>query len=208
MTSNVPLLGSSWSHGINLDQRKWWARFTWVSPSYFDTVGIPVLRGRAFTPQDTRSSPRVAVVNQEFVRQLVPEGDPIGRTFETQPEPDYPATRYEIVGIIPDTKYNSLRNDAEPMAFAPDSQHPRIGSWAAIMIDSSGDPSSAIGAVKRLINQRHPDVFAEFEVFHSRGTGKRTPAGDPCRSLRRARRDPGDGRAVWTDRVCRGGAAP
>ena len=168
MTSNVPLLGSSWSHGINLEQRKWWARFTWVSPSYFDTVGIPVLRGRSFTPHDLRSSPRVAIVNEEFVRRLAPEGDPIGRAFETQPEPDYPATRYEIVGIIPDTKYNSLRNDAEPMAFAPDSQHPTVRPWAAIMFHSSSDAASAIAAVKRLITERHPDVFAEFEVFKSR----------------------------------------
>ena len=168
ITSNLPLLGSSWTHGINLDQRKWWARFTWVGPGYFDTVGIPVLRGRGFTPHDMRSSPRVAVVNEEFVRQLVPDGDPIGRTFETQPEPDYPATRYEIVGIIPDTKYNSLRNDAEPMAFAPATQHPTVRAWAAIMIHSNSEPAVAIAAVKRLITERHPGGLAEFEVFKTR----------------------------------------
>ena len=167
ITSNVPLLGSSWSHGIHVDQRKWWARFTWVSPSYFDTVGIPILRGRGFALSDTRATPRVAIVNQEFVRQLAPDGDPIGRTLETQPEPDYPATRYEIVGVIPDTKYNSLRNNAEPMVFAPDSQHPTIGHWAAVMIHSN-DPATAIAAVKRLMTERHPEVFAEFEIFKSR----------------------------------------
>jgi predicted permease len=168
VTSNVPLLGSSWSHGIHVDQQKWWARFTWVSPSYFETVGIPVLRGRGFTLHDTRSGPRVAVVNEEFVRRLVPEGDPIGRTLETQPEPDYPATRYEIVGIIPDTKYNGLRGGTDPMVFAPDSQHPTIGPWAAVMIHSSIEPAAAITAVKRLMTERHPEVFAEFDIFKTR----------------------------------------
>jgi ABC-type antimicrobial peptide transport system permease subunit len=150
-----------------VDERKWWARFTWVSPSYFNTVGIPVLRGRGFTLHDTRGAARVAVVNQEFVRRLAPDGDPIGRTLETQPEPDYPATRYEIIGVIPNTKYNSLRNDAEPMVFAPDSQHPTSPHWAAIMIHSD-EPASAVAAVKRLMTARHPEGFAEFEIFKSR----------------------------------------
>jgi predicted permease len=168
MTTNVPLFGASWSHGIHVDQRKWWSRFTWVSPSYFETMGIPILRGRGFTTHDTRNSQRVAVVNQEFVRQLVPDGDPIGRTLETQPEPQYPATRYQIIGIIPDTKYNSLRNEAEPMAFAPDSQNPAVGPWAAIMVHSSIEPAAAIAAVKQRLTERHADVFTEFQVFKTR----------------------------------------
>jgi predicted permease len=168
MTTNVPLIGGSWSHGIHLGERKWWARFTWVSPSYFDTMGIPILRGRGFTLQDTRGGPRVAVVNQEFARQFVSNGDPIGRTLETQPEPDYPATRYEIVGIIPDTKYNSLRGETDSMVFAPDSQNPIVGPWAAIMIHSSIEPAAAIASVKRLMTEQHPEVFAEFDIFKDR----------------------------------------
>jgi hypothetical protein len=67
-TSNVPLLGSSWGHGIQVGATRRGAQFTWVSPGYFDTMGIRLLEGRGFTVRDTQQSRRVAVVNQAFVR--------------------------------------------------------------------------------------------------------------------------------------------
>jgi putative ABC transport system permease protein len=128
-TTNVPLLGGSWTHGVRVGAVEDSSKFTWVSPSYFKTMGISIVAGRGFRDNDTATSPRVAVVNQTFIKQFLGGANPIGRTLTTAPEPDYPSTTYEIVGVIPDTKYNDIREETPPMTFAPASQFPVQGSW-------------------------------------------------------------------------------
>jgi predicted permease len=164
-TTQTPLLGGSWSHGVTVGDRRGGARFTWVGPGYFSTMGIPIIGGRDFTLRDTAASPRVAIVNQAFVRRLIGGGDPIGRTLRTNPEPRYPSTVYEIVGVIPDTQYNSLRGETPPMAFAPDSQYPNLGPWANVMIHSSVEPAQTIAAVRNRLRQAHPEMIMEFDDF-------------------------------------------
>jgi putative ABC transport system permease protein len=167
-TTHVPLIGGSWSHGVRVGAVASDARFTWVSPGYFDTMGIRIVQGRDFTLRDVRTSPRVAVVNQRFVRQFVGNTDPIGQTLQTSPEPGYPSTVYEIVGVIPDTQYNDLRTETQPIVFAPDSQHPSPRGGAGIMIHSTVPPELAIARVRRRIAQRYPGMISEFSNFQSR----------------------------------------
>jgi predicted permease len=164
-TTNAPLLGSSWEHGIHIGSQDGNSKFTWVSPDYFETMGIPVIRGRAFTPNDTASSPRVALVNETFIRHYLSDVNPIGQTLRTNPEPDYPAVAYEIVGVIPDTKYNDLRGQTPPMTFAPASQFPGQGPWTSVMIHSNLAPAAIAAAAKRVIAENHPDVVTQFADF-------------------------------------------
>ena len=166
-TTNIPLIGGSWTHGVRVGANQGDSKFTWVSPGYFETMNLPILQGRDFTLHDTRTSLRVAVVNQTFVRQLLGGANPIGRTLRTAPEPDYPSTVYEIVGVVPDTKYQDVRGQIPPMTFAPDSQYPTIGPWSVMMIQSS-DPAAAIAGIKHRLAESHPEVLAEFSVFQSR----------------------------------------
>jgi len=164
-TTNAPLLGSSWGHGVRLGSVEGDSKFTWVSPGYFDTMGIPVVRGRGFNLDDTAAAARVAVVNQTFVRRFLGGADPIGHTLRTIQEPNYPSTVYEIVGVIPDTQYNDLRGKTPPMAFAPASQLPAPGPWTGLMILSNA-PSAAMGAtIKRRLAARYPDVIVELSDF-------------------------------------------
>jgi predicted permease len=167
-STQVPLLGGSWSHGVFVGAIEDWTKFTWVSPGYFETMGIPILQGRDFTIHDTAGSRRVAIVNEAFVRTFTPNRNPIGETLRTNPEPNYPATTYEIVGVIPDTQYHSLRGAPPQMAFAPDSQFPNIGPWATVVIHSTIDPASAIAAVKQRVLTAHPEMLAEFDIFQTR----------------------------------------
>ncbi len=167
-TTNTPLIGGSWTHGVQVGANQGDSKFTWVSPGYFETMHLPIIQGRDFTLHDTRSSLRVAVVNQTFVRQFAGGANPIGLSLRTAPEPDYPSTVYEIVGVVPDTKYNDLRAEIPAMAFAPDSQYPTIGPWSVMMIQSSVDPAAAIATIKRRLTESHPEIIAEFNVFQSR----------------------------------------
>jgi ABC-type antimicrobial peptide transport system permease subunit len=135
-----------------------------VSPDYFKTMGISLQSGRGFNQNDTATSPRVAIVNQMFVRKFGGGANPIGKTLRTSPEPKYPATVYEIVGVIPDTKYNDLRGDTPPMTFAPAPQYPASGPWVAMMIHAGSSPEAV---VKRKIGAAHPEVVMQFSDFQS-----------------------------------------
>jgi predicted permease len=163
-TTNVPLLGGSWEHNIRIGDREGFSKFTWVSPDYFQTIGVPVLEGRGIAESDMAMSPRIAVVNQTFVRQFLGGANPIGHTLRTSPEPQYPETVYEIVGVIPDTKYNDIRAGTPPMAFAPASQFPADGPWVAMMIYANASPETAI---KRRLAEIHPEVVTFFSDFRS-----------------------------------------
>jgi predicted permease len=167
-TTNTPLLGGSWTHTVNVGTLEGASKFTWVSPGYFSTMGIPLLSGRDFSPNDTGASQRVAVVNQTFVRRFLSGVNPIGQTLRTHPEPGYPSTLYQIVGIIPDTKYESLRGDTPPMTFAPASQFPAPRPWTSLMIYTTLTPADAIDAVKSRLARRHPGLIVGGGSFETR----------------------------------------
>ena len=167
-TTFVPLVGGAWSHLVRVGSVDWWSRFTAVSPGFFQTMGIPLLKGRDFNQNDSATSPGVAVVNRTFIRQCMGEADPIGKTLLTKPEPGYPSTAYEIVGVIPDTQYNDLRGETPPMTFVPASQYPVPGAWCAMMIHSSLPSATAIAEVKQALDQKHPEIVMEFSDLQAR----------------------------------------
>lgn len=167
-TTFIPLVGGAWSHLVRVGSLDWWSRFAAVSPGYFQTMGIPLLRGRDFSQNDTATSSRVAVVNRTFVRQCLGGADPIGKTLRTKPEPNFPSTAYEIVGVIPDTQYNDLRGETPPMTFVPASQYPQPWPWCAMMIQSNAPPAFVITAVKRQLAERHPELVMDFSDFQAR----------------------------------------
>jgi predicted permease len=168
ITTHAPLLGGSWGHGVTVGAHEGGARFTWVSPRYFETMGIPLLRGRDFETHDTSGSARVAIVNQAFAKEFSPGVDPIGQTLRTHPEPHFPATVYEIVGIIPDTRYNDIRGDAPAQAFAPETQFPEPSPGTAMMILSDLPPATLMAEVKSRIAEKHPELVAELSPFQER----------------------------------------
>jgi predicted permease len=161
-TTNVPLLGSSWSHGLTIGAIESGARFTWVSPRYFETMGMPLRKGRDFETRDTRTSPGVAVVNQAFVREVLVGADPIGKTLRTGEEPNYPSTVYEIVGVVADSRYADIRGGTPPQVFAPATQCPPNNPWTAIMVRADGASAPVVAGIKRRLAAEHPDVAAEF----------------------------------------------
>ena len=165
-TTNVPLSGSTWSHGIRVDGVEGGSRFTYASPSYFATMGIPIVTGRGFTAMDTTEAPHVLIVNQSFVEKYFDKTQPLGRLVQVMPEPQYPARTYEVVGTIPNTKYNELRGKPEPIAFVPIDQLPETaqGPGAAMMIAAKGGPET-IAAIRRAIAAKHPDMILQFFNF-------------------------------------------
>src|SRR6185437_8090208 len=149
-TTNVLLSGSTWSHGIRIGSRDGGSRFTYVSPSYFSTMSIPL----------------VLIVNQSFVRTYFNGINPIGQLVHVLPEPQYPARTIQIVGTVADTKYNDLRIPVEPQAFIPIDQLPVTaeGPGAAIMI-ASRDNAAVVNDVRHVIASQYPDMMMQFQNY-------------------------------------------
>ena len=164
-TTLVPLRGASWEHRVRVGPAEATSKFTWVSPGYFTTMGIPVIRGRGFNQNDTGTSQRVAIVNEAFARRLSGGANPIGQTLRTIQEPGYPSTVYQIVGVIPDTKYNDIRGETPAQTFAPATQFPGQGPWAMAVIHSDLPSGALAQTLKRKLALSHPDVITEFGDF-------------------------------------------
>jgi len=132
-------------------EKEGWSKVAWVSPEYFKTLEIPILTGRDVSKTDTAASPKVALVNETFVRQWLGGANPIGARVRTGAEPGYPEATYEIVGVVKDTKYGKLQSDIPPITFAPASQLPNPGTWAIVVIRSSAPLPGIIAAVKQRV---------------------------------------------------------
>ena len=125
-----------------------------VTPGYFETLGIPLLRGRDFTPLDTATSPPVVIIGDTMARRFWPGKDPIGqRLGDVAPEGAL------IVGVVADVKAESLRDSQGPMFYLPLAQFysPRL----SVVVRSPGDPRLAqrelVEAVASL--DRHLPLF-------------------------------------------------
>jgi predicted permease len=121
-----------------------------IGPSYFTSMGIPLLVGRVFGRRDTATSPKVAVINETMARQFFPGGSPIGRRFGIGSDPKQ-SPDIEVVGVVKDAKYQSLRERPWPAAYYPYTQ--RIGYYYDFEVRYSGDPQAIISEVRHTISE-------------------------------------------------------
>jgi predicted permease len=121
-----------------------------VGPGYFSAMGIPSLVGRVFDDRDTATSPKVAVINETMARQFFPGGSPIGRRFGIGGDPKHSAD-IEVVGVVKDAKYESLRERLWPAAYYPYTQ--RIGYYYDFEVRYSGNPQDIVAEVRRAIGE-------------------------------------------------------
>jgi predicted permease len=165
-TTNTPLGGSTWGHTVHVGAIEGSSRFTYVSPSYFATMGIPLLTGRGFTDSDTNATPPVLIVNQAFIRKYIGAGQPLGKLVHVMPEPRYPERTYHIVGTIPDTRYSDLREDTQRIAFVPAAQLPVDAQRDGVaMMIASGTGPDAITAIRRTLETKYPSMTLQFFDF-------------------------------------------
>jgi putative ABC transport system permease protein len=121
-----------------------------VDSAYFDTMKIPLLRGRGFTEFDNQSSTQVAVINQTMAQQFWPNEDPIGKRFETK------GTLRQVVGIAQNGKYAFIGEDARPYVYLPLSQN--FVSMRTLQIRTSIAAASLIAAVQQAVKNLDPGL--------------------------------------------------
>ena len=138
------------------------AGFQMVTPGYFETFGIRVVKGRRFTEQDTAASARVAMVNETLAARYFSDGDPLTqRIMVSEMIPGGPQggqeVEWQIVGVFHNTRGgDGLRGDDSPVIYVPFWQSP----WprASVAVRTSGDPERITHSLAAAINSVDPDI--------------------------------------------------
>jgi predicted permease len=130
------------------------SRMDHVGAHYFSTVGIPIRMGREIEPQDSGNGPRVGVINQTFARHFFPNTNPIGKRVRDT----YPGnpSDVEIVGVVADAKYNSLREKAIERLYAPLFNPMWDQTGAVFEIRTFADPSALSGPLRQAVQAVNP----------------------------------------------------
>src|SRR6266404_584105 len=126
-----------------------------ASADYFQTMNIPLVRGRFFTERDNADAPGVAIVDESMARKYWPDQDPIGQhiTFEgTQENPKW----REVVGIVGHIKHKGLEGESRVQYYIPLDQRPRPDMFLAVQ--TSAEPSTLAGSVRGVIRGLDPDL--------------------------------------------------
>jgi len=157
--SNVPLLSNSVNSTSIFRQGRTYApkqfddiNVLQISPDYFKTMEMPLVSGRGFTERDNATAPKVVVINETAARKYFKDENPLGLRFGQSVEQ---SGQLEIVGVLRDAKYDSVRNEIPPTMYVPHLQ----GRPATLFhIRTAADPASAIGGIREAVRQIDPDL--------------------------------------------------
>jgi predicted permease len=127
--------------------------FNRIDSGYFETMRIPVLLGRGFLDSDNETSPLVAVINQTMANRLWPREEPIGKRFSMKGES---GPFLEVVGVVRDSKYQSIAEDSQPYFYIPLEQN--YASSRIIQVRSSVAPALLTGQIQREIREVNPAI--------------------------------------------------
>jgi putative ABC transport system permease protein len=119
-----------------------------VSPTFFETMGIPLRRGRFFRSQDRPGAPVAVIVNETVVRRFLPDGDPIGRKMSLVGIPELEDA--EIVGVVGDTLRGNLAGRLVPEVYCAYAQFSSSGPTVVVRA-TSGDPFQLVRTVEERI---------------------------------------------------------
>ena len=124
-----------------------------VADNFFETLRIPVLSGRQFDARDNANTPKVAIVNQAFVKLVFDDNNAVGQHFQFDVRGNPRA--FEVVGIARDCIYQDLRNAPDPIVYFPFEQQldaiDRFGEGMTYEVRSSGDPAALVSAIRETV---------------------------------------------------------
>ncbi|HTP33342.1 MAG TPA: ABC transporter permease [Candidatus Acidoferrales bacterium] len=160
--------GNEWDSTVTVEgyttkQGEWIdPHMQFVSTGYFATLGVPVLLGRDFNIRDDKGTPPVAIVNQKFVDRYFAGRSPIGRHVGMGGDPGT-KTDIEIVGVVRDTRYESLRDEIPYQMYRPYRQMDFVQGMT-VYARAAGDPTAVFAAMRNAVQQ----VDANVPVYRVR----------------------------------------
>ena len=139
-----------------------------VGPDFFAAMGIPLVQGRGFGPQDIKNSQKVAVVSESMARTFFPAGAPVGKRFGLG-RPGTPED-IEVIGVVKDAKYGTLKEEFRPMAFYSYSQRPDV--LGNFVVRFSGPASTIVPQIRQAITQTNNNLPIDDVVSLSEHIGR------------------------------------
>jgi len=168
----TPISGFEWNNIVHVDSPDAptgddaLVNFNFVSPGYFQTLRTPILAGRGFDGRDTKTAPRVVIINQTMVLKFFHGANPTGKYFKLgPPKPGEPAPAIQVVGVVKDSKYESLREIIPPTAFFPITQIPELDESATFELRSLTPPAGLIPAVQETAAAVNKEIPLEFHTL-------------------------------------------
>lgn len=160
-TTSLPLTGLRWTsdfkvEGWGVDQIGFEVGHREVTPDYFKTLGIPVLRGRAFTDADRADAPQVVLINQTLANRYFPGEDPIGRRVTFDKVPDSTSIWRTVVGVVQDERQEALSRDPHTEFIAPVAQDG--GSGLYLLLKTAGNPADLGPRARDLLASMDPNL--------------------------------------------------
>ena len=155
----VPLIGgSNWGSGVKVEGRpsrdQDQSMFNVIGPGYFGKLGIPLIAGREFTGSDNLAGPKVAVVNEEFVKKILDGRNPIGVRFGSG------KADMEIVGVVKNSHYSAVKQNPPVLYYTPWRQNKEPSSLC-FYLRSAIPSAQTIPQVRRVVASLDPDLPPE-----------------------------------------------
>lgn len=162
----VPFDGNFWNEQIVVDGalQPGVPDFNRVGPGYFQTMRTRLLQGRDFNAHDTAGSPTVAIVNESFVRKYLGHRNPIGRSFRTLVPPGQPSPDYEVIGVVQDSKYQSVRDPFGPLVFTAAAQDPQPDAFGTVVVRSNEPLAALTPEITAATAAINPAIVVQFET--------------------------------------------
>jgi predicted permease len=123
-----------------------------VTPGFFETMGMTLLRGRPLTREDHRHAPPVAVISESLARRLFGSEDGLGKRVQLGRD----APMMQVVGIVRDARTNEMKNESAEALFQPVAQAPDY--LRGLQVRSSGDPTVIANQIRQAVRDAHPDL--------------------------------------------------
>ena len=151
-STSIFVQGRTYAPGRNVDHDNGIHRLV-ISPNFFEVMGIPIINGRALSDRDDAAAPKVAVINEAAAKKYFPNLNPIGQRFGGSIET---AGQMEVVGVLKDVKYNSVRDAVPPTMYVPYPQT-RLGS-AVFEIRTAAAPATVMNSIREVGRQIDPNL--------------------------------------------------
>jgi predicted permease len=132
-----------------------------VTPEFFRALGVDIVRGRTFGPEDNARSNRVVIVSESAVRRFWADREVLGGRVR-YPWPGW----MQVVGVAADVRNNDLREEALPTLYIPFDQEPEVA--VAVVARTTGDPRTALAAIRTAVARQAPDVPVSDEATMAR----------------------------------------
>jgi putative ABC transport system permease protein len=143
--------------GRLLDPGESFAYFIAATPGYFQAIRTPVLRGRAFVPDDRQGGSPVVVINRVLAEMLFPGQDAVGRRLRVM-NPEYASDWRTIVGVVGDVRYQGLDGEMQPTIYAPFAQTPF--PWIYLMVRTADEAPPLAQPIRELVRRVDPRLTA------------------------------------------------